>query len=137
MVDAERLRRLLQRVSDDLAVLEAYASSSRTWVRDDPARLGHVKYLFITAIEGCIDAAHHVCASEGWGPPETNAEAFTVMARHRAIDAGLGQAMAGAVGFRNLLVHGYARVDDDRVVAFLDRVGDLSSFVSALAPLIG
>lgn len=81
-------------MSDDLAVLGGYAEADPAWVRGDPARLGHVKYLFVTAIEGCIDAAHHVCASEGWGPPESNADAFVVLARHQVIGATLGQALA-------------------------------------------
>lgn len=52
MVDPERLRRVLQRVSDDLTVLRSYAAEDRPALRSDPARLGHVKYLFVTALEG-------------------------------------------------------------------------------------
>ena len=64
MVDGQRLRRVLQRVNEDLDDLERYAADPAA-VRADPAQLGHVKYLFVTSIEGCVDAAHHVCASEG------------------------------------------------------------------------
>ena len=38
--------------------------------------------------------------------------------------------MAAAVGFRNVWVHGYVDVDDRRVIAFLERVADLTAFVS-------
>jgi len=33
------------------------------------------------------------------------------------------------VGFRNVLVHGYVDVDNDVVVANLDRLGDFEGFV--------
>lgn len=134
MVDAERLRRILQRVTDDVAVLRTYAGAPGT-VLGDPARLGHVKYLFVTAIEGCIDAAQHVCSSEGWGPPGSNADTMLVLARHDAIPKEVGERMREAVGFRNVLVHGYARVDDERVVATLRELGDIEAFVAALAGL--
>ena len=40
--------------------------------------------------------------------------------------------------FRNLLVHGYARVDDTRVVEILrERVDDLAAFRAALARAAG
>lgn len=70
-----------------------------------------------------------MCASEGWGPPEPNADAFVVLARHQVIGATLGQALAAGAGFGDLVVHGYARVDNELVVAFLGRLGDLASFV--------
>ncbi|MGI9033090.1 MAG: type VII toxin-antitoxin system HepT family RNase toxin [Acidimicrobiales bacterium] len=122
-------------MSDDLAVLEAYVTADRAGLRADPARLGHVKYLFVTALEGCIDAAHHVCASQGWGPPETNAAAMSVLASHGALPEDVAVAMADAARFRNVLVHGYATVDDDLVVSHLDHLGDITRFVASLANL--
>ena len=137
MVDAERLRRLVQRVADDLAALEGYAALAPEDVLADVARLGHVKYLFVTALEGCIDAAHHVAASEGWRPAETNADAFVVLGEHGVLDAELVTRMAAAARFRNLLVHGYARVDDRRVVDHLARLGDLRRYLAEVARLAG
>lgn len=102
----------------------------------EPPYIGDIKYTMQTAIEACIDAAQHVCASEGWGPPSTNADAMRVLAKHRAIDADLADAMARAVGFRNLLVHAYAEIDDKRVLETLGQINDLERFVDALSRLI-
>lgn len=136
MVDPERLHRVLRRVTDDLSVLAGYAEADADDILTDPARMGHVKYLFVTALEGCIDAAQHVCASEGWGPPETNAEAVRLLARHGVLPEVVAGRVAAAVGFRNVLVHGYAEVDDRRVVENLQRLDDLETFVDALARLV-
>lgn len=137
MVDAERLHRLLRRVADDVARLRAYREVAADDLLADEVRLGHCKYLFITAIEGCIDAAQHICATEGYGPPETNADAMRLLGRHGVLADDLAHQMAAAVAFRNLLVHGYAEIDDTRVVANLARLGDLDRYVDALAGLIG
>lgn len=136
MVDAERLHRLLRRVSDDLTVLRTYAGADVDGLLADPVRLGHVKYLFVTLLEGSIDAAQHVCAAEGFGAPATNADAVRLLARHGLLAADLAATMAAAVRFRNVLVHGYTEVDDRRVVGYLQRLDDVQAYVQAMSQLI-
>lgn len=130
MVDAERLSRILARVSSDVAELRATARGEG--LRADAVRLRAVKYGFVTAIEGCARAAQHVVASEGLAMPESNADAVRVLGRHGLIDAEVAESVARAVGFRNVLVHQYAEVDDSRVVANLSLLDDLDAFVSQL-----
>jgi uncharacterized protein YutE (UPF0331/DUF86 family) len=137
VVDERRVRRLLQRVSEDLAYLRARAEEDRAGIRADADRLAALKYRFVTAIEGCLNVAQHLCASEGWGPPATNAEALRILGRHGVLEAALADSLARAVGFRNVLVHGYVDADDERVVAQLDRVSDLDAFVAAVSRWIG
>jgi uncharacterized protein YutE (UPF0331/DUF86 family) len=136
MVDVGRLTRVLGRIRQDLATLRRYAAVDREQLLGDDARLGHVKYLFVTMMEGCIDAAHHICASEGYGPPDTNADAMIVLARNGVLPDELAATMADGVRFRNVLVHLYATVDDRRVVANLDQLDELERFVAAVAGLL-
>jgi uncharacterized protein YutE (UPF0331/DUF86 family) len=136
VVDPERLHRLLRRITDDLAVLDGYVPAAREDLLRDPVRLGHLKYTFVTLLEGCLDAAHHVAAAQGYGPADTNAAAMRLLARHGVLPDELGSRMARAVGFRNVLVHGYAVVDDRKVVAYLDHLDDVRTFVRLLAELI-
>ena len=137
MVDERRVRRLLQRLADDLAWLAERRAGDRIALRADADRLAALKYRFITAIEGIVNVAQHLCASEGWGPPASNADAMRVLARHGVVGAEVAEVLARAVGFRNVLVHGYAEVDDDLVVAQLDHVGALDAFVAAVCRWMG
>ena len=84
----------------------------------------------------CIDAAQHVCASEGWGPPDSNAGAMVVLARNGVLPAELGATMADGVRLRNVLVHLYAEVDDNRVVTNLDQLDHVERFVACLSVLV-
>lgn len=136
MVDVERLARLLTRIRQDLASLRRYRAVDRDELRRDEVRMGHVKYLFVTLIEGCIDAAHHVCASEGFGPPDTNADAMLVLARNDLLTEDLAETIADGVRFRNVLVHLYVEVDDERVVGHLDQLDEVERFVAALTVLL-
>lgn len=129
MVDEARLLGLLRRVTDDVAVLRARAAAA------DPAdreRLDAVKYTLVTAVEGAIRGAQHLAASESWRVPATNADAFRVLAEHGVLGEPLAADLARAAGLRNLLVHRYADIDDERVVAALDGLDALDAYVDAV-----
>lgn len=132
MVDPVRLARLLQRVGEQLAHLEARAAEDRQVMRHDEIRLSATKYRFVTTIEAMLDVTHHLLASELWGPAEDSADAVRVLARHGVLADDLAQRLSRATGFRNVLVHGYAEVDDDVTVAALDDIGDLRRFIEAV-----
>lgn len=135
MVDEDRVLRLLRSVSDDVSVLrgEADADQSR---REDPIWLRGVKYTFVTAIEACVDVAQHICATEGWGPPADNGDAVRLLGEHGALDQALARSIRQAVGFRNVLVHDYIRVNDDIVISRLKALDDLDRFVSQVAAFV-
>lgn len=102
----------------------------------DPERMPGVKYRLQIAVEGAIDAAEHVIASNGWSAPETFAEAFAILGENGVLSDDLAGRLQDAARFRNLLVHGYAVVDDDRVREILrTRLDDLEAFRRSLAQL--
>jgi uncharacterized protein YutE (UPF0331/DUF86 family) len=68
--------------------------------------------------------------------PASNADAFRLLGGAALLDPELAEVMAGAVGFRNVLVHDYAEVDDSRVVDNLVHLADLRRFVAAAARLL-
>jgi len=127
VVDEPRVQRLLRRIVSDVAILRQLGATGDP---HEPVRLGAIKYAFVTSIEGCVRVAQHVAASEGWRAPDRNADAFAIFAEHDVLGAQLAARLARAVGFRNVLVHQYADVDDDRVVAMLGEVDDLEAFVT-------
>jgi len=130
VVDETRVVRLLQRMGDQLAYLERRAGEDRDALRGDDQRLSGLKYRWVTTLEALLNVAHHLCASEAWGPPATNADAVATLARHGVIGVELADHLGPAVGFRNVLVHGYADVDDDRVLGNLDHLHDLRAFIT-------
>ncbi|MBA2389979.1 MAG: DUF86 domain-containing protein [Geodermatophilaceae bacterium] len=131
MVDAERLSRLLARVSADVADLRDTAGHGD--LSADPVRLRAIKYGFVTAIEGCTRAAQHVISSEGLGMPQSNADSVRLLGSNGIVEPAVAEAVARAVGFRNVLVHEYAQVDDSIVVTNLNLLADLDALVAQLA----
>ncbi|MFA9430748.1 HepT-like ribonuclease domain-containing protein [Egicoccus sp. AB-alg2] len=135
-VDADRQLAVLGRVTARLRVLEEYAQQDADDLLTDDVRLGHLEYTFQTAIEAGIDAAQHVAAADGLGVPASNADVFRLLAGAGVIDDVLATSMARAVGFRNVLVHDYADVDDRLVVENLARLPDLHQYVRSMTRLL-
>ena len=135
MVDEDRVLRLLRGITDDISVLkrESAADDDR---RQDPIWLRGIKYTFVTAIEGCVDVAQHICAAEGWGPPADNGDAVRLLGEHGVCAPGLARSIRQAVGFRNVLVHDYIRVNDDIVLDRLKALEDLENFVTQVASFV-
>lgn len=131
MVDVERLSRTLARVRDDVGAIRSVASSRD--LDHDEVALAAMKYRFVTAIEGCVRSAAHVVSSEGMGVPESSAGAVRLLGAHGVLPTAVAESVARAVGFRNVLVHEYAEVDDDTVRANVALLRALEDFTVAVA----
>lgn len=134
MVDPGRVRALLDRLAEELGHLRRLASYSDEKLFEDADRFQGVKYRFVVAIEICIDVAQHVISSEGLRAPADFADAFVVLGESEVLDEDLVRHLGDMARFRNLLVHGYGRVDDARVSEILrTRLEDFDQFRSAIA----
>jgi|RhiMetdeSRZDD1v2_1073273.scaffolds.fasta_scaffold65385_2 uncharacterized protein YutE (UPF0331/DUF86 family) len=74
-------------------------------------------FYLMLGIQECIDIAAHWVADEGWGSPDDAAGAFDVLADRGVIEHPLANVLHGAVGLRNRIAHGYARLDHERIHA--------------------
>lgn len=87
----------------------------------------------IRAVQLAVDMATHVVASSGLPPPTTMGESFERLAEAGRIDAGLARRLRSAVGFRNLAVHAYERIDWTLVhLLATTRLEDLETFSARL-----
>jgi uncharacterized protein YutE (UPF0331/DUF86 family) len=119
MVDRARLRALLDQLGEETRQLHRLAGYEPEQLLGDPYRVAAVKYRFVVAIEICIDVGQHVIASEGLRAPADFADVFAVLGATGFISQDSVATLQAMARFRNLLVHGYLRVDDQRVIQIL------------------
>ena len=133
MIDAGRLRALLDRLTTELSHLERLAQLPDEELMSDGDRIAAVKYRFIVAIETCIDAGNHIIASEGLRAPSDYSDVFAVLAEAGFVPAELAPRLALMARFRNLLVHEYLAVEDERVAEVLrSSLRDLEAFKTSI-----
>ncbi|HLF97501.1 MAG TPA: DUF86 domain-containing protein [Methylococcaceae bacterium] len=71
------------------------------------------------ACEQAIDLANHTIRTVKLGVPTEIAESFYLLARAGVIPLGLAEKLKGMVGFRNVAVHEYQKLDLDIVEKIL------------------
>lgn len=90
---------------------------------------GDTCYLFLTAIQGCIDIGAELVAILGLRKPTSNADVFTVLAEEGIVPQDLLPQLWAMIRFRNILAHKYRAVDFSLVYETLQSsLGDFSRF---------
>jgi uncharacterized protein YutE (UPF0331/DUF86 family) len=89
-------------------------------------------------VQNCLDIAAHIISDEGFGVPGSNNEMFYLLEENGYIDAPLVEKMIAAVGFRNLVVHEYGKLDLPEVYNISrNDIRDLLVFVAAIFKKVG
>jgi uncharacterized protein YutE (UPF0331/DUF86 family)/predicted nucleotidyltransferase len=85
------------------------------------------------AIQAALDVASHIVSDERLGEPETNRELFDRLIRPGWLPADLAGTMERMAGFRNVVVHGYGRVNLEIAKDIVEhQLTDLLAFVTAI-----
>ncbi|MBI4951830.1 MAG: DUF86 domain-containing protein [Myxococcales bacterium] len=131
MTDAELVQKKLALVETYVAELRRLARPEH--IESDVRERRFVEHTLQIAIQACQDVASHLVSDERLGEPDSNQELFDLLARAGLVDPDLATRMRRAVGFRNILVHGYASVDARVVRDVLEhRLDDLLAFVASV-----
>ena len=107
--------------------------------RNDPSRLedytiqDSVILNLLRACEASIDLAMHKVAAGRYGIPQNSRDAFDLLATNGVISSECAQAMKHMVGFRNIAVHDYQRIQIEILDSILKR--NLTDFESYLKML--
>lgn len=88
---------------------------------------------FQLACEDILDICNLINAGKGLGLPKDNRDAIRKLADNKIIPKKLSERLEDMVGFRNLLVHRYGKVDDSRAYHYLkEEIDDLYEFAEAI-----
>lgn len=90
------------------------------------------------AIQNCIDIAAHIVSEEGLGVPGSTTEMFYLLEENGYIDSELTEKMVKAVGFRNLIVHEYGKIELKQVFEVAQEdIKDLNEYLVSIFKKVG
>lgn len=128
----------LDLLAKKLAEIETFVEQLRAFGRPQDIGRDIVQERFIEhtlqiAIQAALDVASHIVSDDHLGEPRNNRELFELLARHGWISEELCRTLGEAVGFRNVVVHGYSDVDPEIVRDVAEHhAGDLLAFVAEI-----
>ena len=114
-VDKERILLLIGEIEKSVSILKEFALEEKQKLIQDEKSMGSIKYYLIIAIEACIDISNHIVAKEHLGVPESYSDCFKMLGNKGIISRELSNKLIKMAKFRNLLVHLYWKIDDEKV----------------------
>ena len=122
LAKVEIIERCLQRIQEEYAGTPSHLHEN--WTRQDSILLNLER-----ACQASIDLALRLVTMKNLGLPKESREAFDLLAAAGLLEVALAQAMQRMVGFRNLAVHNYRKLDLKIVQAIVEtRLGDFAMF---------
>ncbi len=132
MVDRELMLRKLADLEEYVRQVSEFQAVTLEEYRRDWKIQRIIERTLQMAIEVCVDIANHVIADRRLRIPQTYAEVFEVLGDAGLLPAELRDTMVRMAGFRNLIVHEYARTDPALVVGIVrDHLADFARFRAA------
>ena len=129
MTDADLLAKKLAFIETCLRELRELGRADR--LAADVKERRFVEHTLQVCIQAALDVAWHVASDERLGEPVANVAVFDLLVPAGWLSAGTAGFLWLAVGFRNVLVHGYTAVDPQIVRTVLEqRLGDIEQFVT-------
>ena len=135
--NVDRIRQLLGEINSSLRKLDGYAQLSEKDFLSNSDKVDSAKYNLIVAIEGAIDICNHVVARAGGRAPHDHADCFEVLRELKMLSDDFVERLKSMAKFRNLLVHLYWKVDDQKVFRILKTdIQDIKEYIKEMNKLI-
>lgn len=139
MLDTLRLKRHLKELRKRLSELETtFRPLSEKELVTDETLYNAAEHHLQIAIQCCLDMANHIVAALGLAAPEKEAsEVFFTLAREKIISQDFATIMKEVTGYRNIVVHGYLKVDRHKTYENIQKeLTDLAKFAQAVEKLL-
>lgn len=126
----ERLAQAIDEISQMIEELERKLNLTDTEILSEYDTLSSLKFSLLRAIQASIDACMLLSSSRRYKIPATYRECFLNLHGGGLLDKSLAEKLSKMAGFRNLLIHQYWDVDDERIIQILrsGALEDLTQF---------
>lgn len=125
----EIIERCLMRVN------EVYAGNDESLL--DYTKQDSIVLNMQRAIEASIDLAMHIVSERKLGIPQNSRDAFEVLAHHGFIDQELLKNLKAMIGFRNIAVHNYQKLNLEILKQVIENhLGDFEKFLGCVGKLM-
>lgn len=119
MIEKEVIESKLIFLKEYLVDLKEYESISLAGYRTNKKDQRFVERTLHLACECCLDISAHIVSRMGFREARDNKDLFHILFENHVISEPVCTVMVKMAKFRNIVVHDYARIDPEIVVAIL------------------
>jgi uncharacterized protein YutE (UPF0331/DUF86 family) len=137
-VNAELIRTKATAIRRNIERITRLASLPDEQFWSDERNIETVKLWLIELVQDAADLCNHLAARLAHQVPLSYPECFEVLGDEGILEKSLADSLRAMARFRNLLVHRYWDVDDQRVLQIArTQLGDLEQFLEAVGRVTG
>ena len=127
------LNRLFTEMDESLRKLRSLSKLSEDEFLGHYEKIDTSKYNFIVAIEAIIDICNRIISKRKLGFPQDYSDVIKLMSQEGVLEQDLVGRLIEMVKFRNMLVHLYWKIENDRLYQYLkENLGDFEAFKEAI-----
>ena len=127
------LNRLFTEMDESLRKLISLSKLSEDEFLSHYEKIDTSKYNFIVAIEAIIDICNRIISKRKLGFPQDYSDVIKLMSQQGVLEEDLVGRLLEMVKFRNMLVHLYWKIENDRLYKYLkENLGDFEAFKEAI-----
>ena len=114
-LDIKRIERTILEAKTTLKLLEKILSKPLNEYLDDEISIYAARYAIIKIVEALAVIGTHILETNYNYTPETYSEVFELLGKLKIVSPATANSMKKLAGLRNLLVHRYWEIDDERI----------------------
>lgn len=136
-VDTEVIVTRLTMLAEHVSDLKALQKVTFDEYEGNKVLRGYVERTLQVCVQICLDISGHLIAEFGFRHPRDNRDTFVVLREESIIPEDFLPNLLNMAGFRNIVVHDYARVDNAIVYGILKRrLGDFDRFARSVTDFL-
>ena len=127
------LNRLFTEMDESIRKLISLSKLSENEFLSHYEKIDTSKYNFVVAIEAIIDICNRIISKRKLGFPQDYSDVIKLMSQQGVLEEDLVGRLLEMVKFRNMLVHLYWKIENDRLYNYLkENLGDFEAFKEAI-----
>lgn len=131
-IDKDRVREGLATLEEQLKILKGKRKAELKEYKTNKDLQSIVERRLYNTIQSCIDLAMHIASEKDGRKPESYSDVFIVLSEMDLINTDLSKRMAEEAGFRNVLAHEYAEIQNEEVYKHLQNLDVFEEFAEAI-----
>jgi uncharacterized protein YutE (UPF0331/DUF86 family) len=130
----EKINSRLEALREYLGILKSLKGVTGKDLASDVDKKAKAERYLQLAIEACVDIAELIISDQRLPAPKTAREAIEILGERGILEKKFAAEFAPAVGFRNILIHDYLKIDYNQVADKINNhLGDFEKFAQQVA----
>ena len=128
MVNPEIINERLREMDENITLLDELKSTPFNKFQNDPKIFKLAMYCLQISIQCLLDICHHIIVDNNWSRPKNNAEAIITLGGKGVIPTEFANSIVPMANLRNILVHGYLKIDKALLYGNIKKLSDFRTF---------